>query len=241
MELLNLMMKYYIRTGERSFKYVIKNWPVMFALVVYSVIMMLAGIIGSRAYIIGGFIIAIVGAACSGSYLYIIQNVINSRVVTMDDFKYSFTAYLRRVMNTAFYLWIASLVFGLLTQALYRSPYGWIFTMVVYGVVFILLNPLPEFIYQTYHSELSLFRACYEFMKDNFWEWAIPNIIMLGILYYTSGSGFVPFLRFDVIGMIKYLAGLFVFFYTMVYRGILFRFLNESTRRSRLFKLRMLL
>lgn len=240
MELFNLMIKYYISTGVRSFKLVKKNMPVMFALVVYSVIINFSSMILRGTYFIGGLILAVITAACMGSYLYLIQSVINSRVVNANDFKYSFRIYLVRVMNTVFYLWIASLLYGFLSRALYLSPYGWVVTLVLYIAAIIALNPLPEMIYQTYHQEISLFRAAFEFMKENFWEWMAPNAIILGLLYFTIGNNITLPYSLDFAVIVRYIAGLFILFYAMVFRGILFRFLNESTRRSRLFKLRML-
>jgi len=240
MELLNRMIKYYINTGIRSFKLVKKNLPVMFALIVYSIIISFSSLLLGGTYFIGGLIIAVITAACIGSYLYLIENVINSRIVDMNDFKNSFRVYIVRVMNTVFYIWVASLLLSFLSRAFYAIPYRGYLGFIIYIAALVALNPLPEMIYQTYHQEISLFRASFEFMKENFWEWMAPNAIFIALLYFiTQGNLLLPF-GLDVIRFIRYLLGLFLLFYFMVFRGILFRFLNESTRRSRLFKLRML-
>lgn len=244
MELLKLMTKYYINTAKRALKLSIKNWPVMFALVIYSTILSLGGILLAKLSFLGGLILAIISAACTSSYLYLIQNIINNRIADANDFKNSFTPYLTRVMNITFYIWIASLLYGLLSNAISKIPYGNIINIAVPIIAVILLNPLPEMIYQTYNSEASIFSASFNFMKENFIEWMVPNLLFNLALYYLLGGnislGLSVGMQFGIVGTIKFVLGLFVVLFMMVYRGILFRFLNESTRRSRLFKLRML-
>ena len=244
MELLKLMTKYYIDTAKRALKFSIKNWPVMFALVIYSVILALGGILLSKLSFLGGLVLAIIAAACTSSYLYLIENIINNRIADTNDFKNSFTPYLGRVMNITFYIWIASLLYGLIADVIIKTPYGNIINTAVLILVVILLNPLPEMIYQTNNSETGVFPASFNFMKENFIEWAVPNLLFNLAIYYLFGGNiglsFSLSMKFSAVGIIKFLLGLFVVLFMMVYRGILFRFLNGSTRRSRLFKLRML-
>lgn len=241
MELISLMTKYYLNTAVRAFKMTIRNWQAALVLIIYTIITSVAVIIASRLGMLGGILLAVVSAACIGSYLYLIETILNSRIANINDFKNSFTPYLRRVMNVTFYIWIASLVYSLLIlRALVAIPYGTVVNLLINLAVLVLLNPLPEFIYQTYHADLNIFRACFEFMKENFIEWMVPNVILLSTVYFLMTGGISFTLGAGVIAIIKYAAGLFILLFTMLYRGILFRFLNESTRRSRLFKLRML-
>ncbi|HBM81158.1 MAG: hypothetical protein QME45_08435 [Clostridiales bacterium] len=241
MELTRLMIKYYINTVKRSFKLTVINWKVSFVLIIYSALMGVTYALASRLYFVGGILVALVSAACISSYLYLIEEIINSRVVSIYDFKNSFTPYLGRVINVTFYIWIASLVYNLLILRIIQNiSGGFVINLIVYIAVIVLLNPIFEFIYQSYVTELNIFSACVSFMKDNFIEWMIPNAILILLIYYLFGGlSFITWPR-NVPGILKYIAGLFVLLFTMIYRGILFRFLNESTRRSRLFKLRML-
>lgn len=241
MELINLMVKYYMNTIVRSFKLAIKNWSVSLMLIVYSTVLIIASVVIQGLPLIGGMILAALTAACTGSYLFIIEMIINTRVVRINDIKNSFLPYLRRIINITFYLWIAMIIYTFIVQRVLQSfSYGWIINTVIFFTAFILLNPLPEFIYQTSVFELGIFKASANFVIENFIEWVIPNAVLLGLLYFLFNSSFMVFQSFNVVYILKYLIGLFIFLFTMVYRGILFRFLNESTRRSRLFKLRML-
>jgi hypothetical protein len=234
------MLKYYYNTCIRSFKLAAKNWPVMFVLIVYSLIMGLVSIAVSPLGFLGGFITAIASAACASSYLYLIENIIYSRIASMNDFKNSFTPYLRRVINISFYIWIATTLYSFVSRAFYTLSYGWVINIIVELAAVIVLNPIPEIIYQTNNSDMGVFSAAYEFMKENFVEWIVPNLLLLAAVYFLIGGGLFSFLSINVLGIVKFVIGLFVVLFTMIFRGILFRFLNESTRRSRLFKLRML-
>lgn len=241
MELINLMLKYYVNTGIRSFKHAIRNWMVSLLLIVYSVVLFGVALITARLPLVGGIILAAATAACSGSYLYLVQTIINSRLVNVNDLKNSFTPYLRKIINVTFYIWIAMLLYSYIIQRVIQGiPNGWIISILIYLAAFVILNPLPEVIYQTYSSELGIFKASLDFMKENFIEWIIPNIVLSTVLYFLLENGLMAFFGLNIIYLVKYIIGLFVFLFAMIYRGILFRFLNESTRRSRLFKLRML-
>lgn len=242
MELVGLMIKYYFNTAVRAGKLAVKNWPVMFVLLVYSVILTVVGVLAGGLYFIGGIIIAIVSAACISSYLYLIENIIYSRIAGFNDFKNSFTPYLRKVINITFYIWIATYIYSLLSRALMGLPFIGIINMLVELAVVVVLNPLPEIIYQTNYMDLGAIGASYEFMKENFIEWLVPNIILLGAIYYLFNGNMLSFSVYavSVVSIVKYIAGLFLLLFTMVFRGILFRFLNESTRRSRVYKLKML-
>lgn len=101
---------------------------------------------------------------------------------------------------------------------------------------------MPEIIYQTNYYDLGALSASYEFMKENFIEWLAPNAVLLGAVYYIFNGG-LPLFSLNamfIVSAVKYIAGLFIILFTMIFRGILFRFLNESTRRSRVYKLKML-
>lgn len=242
MELVILMLKYYWNTFMRAGKMAARNWPVMFVLLVYMIILGAVGFTIGRIYIIGGIILAIAYAACCSSYLYLIENIIYSRIASFNDFKNSFTPYLRKVINISFYIWIASFIYTFISERFLFTSSGRIINIIIELVVVVVLNPLPEIIYQTDYYDFEAFGASYTFMKENFIEWIAPNIILLGAIYYVFYGG-LPFLSLNTIGafsVIKYITGLFIILFTMIFRGILFRFLNESTRRSRAYKLKML-
>ena len=79
-------------------------------------------------------------------------------------------------------------------------------------------------------------------MKENWIEWLIPNVVLLGLLYLVTGnvltSLFSTGLSINVLsirGIVLYLIGQVIFSFTMIYRGVLFDILSTSTRRKRMF------
>ena len=50
--------------------------------------------------------------------------------------------------------------------------------------MFILLNPVPELIYQGRASGLELISASYNFIVENWIEWLMPNIILFAAGYF---------------------------------------------------------
>ena len=241
MAMINLMIRYYINTALRSYKYFVKNWRALAPLIIYMLILYLASAVSGRIPILGGIIYAVAISACAGSWLYMIEAMINGSAVSFDDFKGSFKPYLARVINVSFYMWLVFMIYDLvIARVLSTLPYGNIINMLVYLCVWVFLNPLPELIYQTYHSEIQLFGDSFEFIKENFLEWMIPNVIFGVLLYYLLRINLSFAAGFNVIIILKFVLGLCLFMFTMIYRGILFRFLNGSTRRSRFFKLKMM-
>lgn len=242
MELARLMMQYYMNTAVRSFKLTIRNWQAMIAPVMYLLIIYAVSIVAVRLSVIGGIIYAVAVSACIGSWLYMVETIINNRTVTFEDFKYSFKPYLARVINVTFYIWLALLIYDMIINRIFRTLEYWqIINKLIYICGTVALNPLPELIYQTYHPEIQLYRDSVEFVGQNFLEWTVPNVIFAVLLAYLFGGSKTFMISVNVLGILKYVAGSLVFMYVMIYRGILFRFLNESTPRSRLFKLKMLM
>ncbi|HBM75421.1 MAG TPA: hypothetical protein DD429_07700 [Clostridiaceae bacterium] len=241
MVMVKLMIRYYINTAIRSFKALTKNWQALFYLIVYFLLLYIASASVGRIAIIGGIIYALAVSACAGSWLYLVENMINGNTVSIEDFKYSFKPYFVRVINVNFYLWLVLMVYDLvIAKILGTLPYGGIINSIVYVCIWVLLNPLPELIYQTYHSEIQLFGDSFQFIKENFPEWMIPNVIFGALLYYLSSGNLTFIFNFNAISILKLALSLILFMFVMIYRGILFRFLNESSRRSRLFKLQMM-
>ena len=68
-------------------------------------------------------------------------------------------------------------------MALAGVPNGGVIYFCIQIALYILLNPVPEFIYQTRTTGLELLSASYNFIVDNWIEWLLPNIV-LGVAGY---------------------------------------------------------
>jgi hypothetical protein len=179
--------------------------------------------------ILGGFLIAIVGAACAGSFLYLVEMMVRTSRVTLADFQRSFMVYLQDVLAVGFVLWIGGQIVGL---GLAGVPQGGLMRACIGILVLVFFNAVPELIYLGHHSAVALLAESYRFIVENWIEWFPPNLLMLAALYgilQIPGEGLA-------LGIARQgAAALFVYF-AMVVRGLLFVELSTTSRRGRIFR-----
>jgi hypothetical protein len=235
MTILQVTFWIYLTSLRKSWQCVVKNWVVSFAPLAYGLIMSLAGLLAAPLGILGGFILGLASQACVSSGLHLIKNMIASGKADFNDFLNGFTAYLWDLLTVAFILWIP---LRLASMALGSVPNGDLIYFMIQAALYILLNPVPEFIYQTRTSGLELLSASYNFIVENWLEWLVPNILitivgffLLRVLY--AAVWVLPF--FIQWFVIAFAFGLFLTYF-MTFRGFLFAELHGTTRRSRMYR-----
>ncbi len=123
-------------------------------------------------------------------------------------------------------------------MALGNVPNGDLVYFMIQAALYVLLNPVPEFIYQTRTSGLELLSASYNFIVENWLEWLLPNILITvaGFFLLRLLSSWVWVLPFFVQMLVIAVAfGLFLTYF-MTFRGFLFAELHGTTRRSRIYR-----
>ncbi|MGH7147348.1 MAG: hypothetical protein ACREIJ_05530, partial [Nitrospiraceae bacterium] len=76
-----------------------------------------------------------------------------------------------------FILWLPLMALDLSLQT---NPFGQLLSYAVLLLLFLLLNPTPEIIYQVRHdSPLDVFKISYEFVLENWIEWFLPCAVIL--------------------------------------------------------------
>src|SRR5699024_3820615 len=111
----------------------------------------------------------------------------------------------------------------------------------VYLGAFVLLNALPETIYQKYYGPVDTISYSFNFLTENVLNWAIPNIIYFLLLYpiLPNIMNIVLMISFGTIPsptyIITFFVGQLIFNFGMIYRGHLFEVLSTSTKRKREF------
>jgi hypothetical protein len=225
----------YTTALERSWQAVRKNWVVSFAPVVFGIIMAVVGTLVAPLGIIGGFIYSLVSAACASSGLYLIKNLVDSGKANFNDFLNGFTVYIWDVITISFILWIPM---RLAAMGLASVANGALLYFLLTLGLYILLNAVPELIYQSRTSGLELIGASYNFIVENWLEWLIPNI-----LFAVGGYYLLDLFGSLIFGLPIYLElFLYALFlglglaYFMTFRGFLFSELYGTTRRSRLYR-----
>lgn len=228
----------------KSFKLAIKNWKIFLVGIAYFIFSILMFRIASYAWILGGIIIALFQSAIISNYLYLIENIIEYEKFTLEDFKRGFTVYLRKIYTILIIFWFVGFGADLFLRPIVSMRIGgFSLWFIIQILAFILLNSLPETIYQKHYIGFDIITYSFEFIKENFFEWFIPNICIIALIWavhiITNKVMFLIGLNLNIFSMLKILIDAVVYIllisYGMIYRGKLFNVLSTSTRRKRMF------
>lgn len=231
MSWLSVTFALYRRTFARAAALTLRNWPVLGALFVYGFALNVTLAVAPVLGILGGFLATLVWAACVGSLLYLVEMIVRTSRVTLQDFRRSAGAYLGDVVGVTFIVWIA---FRLLGAALSTVPQGPVLLFALNVIVMVFFNAVPELIYLGRCSSLELLRESYSFIGDNWIEW-FPATFALGALVLAVAALPLP----PVLAPLKLALMALVLAFGMVVRGLLFLELQGTSRRSRAFRHRM--
>jgi len=235
MQILQVTLWIYATALMRAFDCVRKNLVVSLAPLAYSLVLSAAAMIALPLGILGGFLLGLVSQACISSGLYLVKNMIDSGKTDFNDFARGFRVYLWDLITISFILWIPMRLAGM---ALATVPNGPLIYFCIQIALYILLNPVPELIYQSHTSGLELLGASYNFIVENWIEWLIPNILLaiggyaLLRLFESLLFGLPAFIQ---VFLYSFGLGLFLT-YMMTFRGFLFAELHGTTRRSRIYR-----
>ena len=231
MSWLTITLALYRRALRRAAELTLRNWPVLGSLFVYAAVMSAATVLAAALGIVGGFLLSLVWAACVGSFLSLVEMIVRSGRVTLDDFRRSAGVYVWDVVGVTFVLWIA---FQLLTPALATIPQGQMLLLGLMLIVLVFFNAVPELIYLGRCSSLELLGESYAFIGENWIEWFPLTVVLGALVLALDALPVTPLLEWPKLAAVALLV-----YYTMVVRGLLFLELHGSTRRSRAFRHRM--
>ena len=225
----------YATALRRSWECVRRNWVVSLAPVAYGIILAVIASLVAPFGIVGGLLFSLASQACVSSGLFLIKNMVESNKADFSDFLNGFTVFLWELLGIAFILWIP---LRLAATGLATVPNGARIYFLIKLALYILLNAVPEFIYQTRASGLELISASYNFIVENWIEWLIPNIVLFAAGYFLLD--WIEPLLFELPGFLalflySFIVGLGLT-YVMTFRGFLFAQLHGTTRRSRLYR-----
>ncbi|MGH7797703.1 MAG: hypothetical protein ACREQ2_22820 [Candidatus Binatia bacterium] len=235
MQTLQVTLWMYASALKRSWECVRKNWVVSFAPIAYGIILAVIASLVAPLGIAGGLLFSLASQACVSSGLFLIKNLIDANTADFNDFLNGFTVYLWELLFITFIIWIPMRVAAV---ALATVPNGALIYFLIKLVLYIVLNPVPEFIYQTRTTGLELISASYNFIVENWLEWLFPNILLAVAGYFLLAViepllfGLPGFLYFFIYSFIVGLG----LTYFMTFRGFLFAELLGTTRRSRLYR-----
>ncbi len=227
-----------------------KNWPIIFTGLFYSIATIILLMTVRSFWLLGGLVWIIATSALISNYLYLINTILNRGYFNFQDFKDGFTPYLRKIWSVLFIGYVASLVLDLVAPILVNTIGYTAFGLIVTVLTYVFFNAIPEVVYQKYYGPWETVTYAVNFIKENWIEWFIPNIVLLFIFYIITGNSinvfsiisnvFNYFLSLGIgitsfKGLFIYCLGQIWFSYFMIYRAYLFEELSTSTRRKRLF------
>ena len=172
---------------------------------------------------IGGFLQMIALDLCTSSFLYFVARAVAGSPSRPSELKNSFLVYFWPVVSVYFVIWVAQLLLGL---TLHANPQAEKIELALAGVVFVLLNAVPEVIYQKSEAGgLRIVSASVRFIQVYWIEWFIPNLALAAAVYgVLHGLARVPYglyLSPLVVGALAY--------FVMTFRGNLFNLLDNHS------------
>ncbi|ULA63179.1 MAG: conserved membrane protein of unknown function [Nitrospira sp.] len=183
----------YRQAGAATVRSLRHGWVAMIALVGFALLFVGVSQFAGSLGIVGGFLLGALNALLVGATLSLIeQSLSGTRSLHLQDIQDSLGSYFWEVIGVGFVLWLPIMALDMGTQA---NPYGQFLSSAVLLLLFILLNPAPEVIYQVRQdSPLEVLKTCYEFVLENWIEWFVPfGLLILPVA--LSPSGFEQFIR----------------------------------------------
>lgn len=201
----------------------------------------------SRLPLFGGLIWFFALAMVASNYFYLIDLAVKGYKSSWQDVKEGFFVYSRKLFNMFFILWVVNLGVNLLILPLLPGFLGlWVGILYWFGAV-ILLNALPEVVYQKTYGELDAIKYAMAFQKKNILNWYIPNIALMAVVYGFQWGLFrwiLPLLvslpyavAVGVTTVLFLILVQFIAAYAMIYRGQLFQVLDTTSRQRRIMKI----
>lgn len=188
---LTVALELYRKALSKTGQSLLRGWITIIAVIGFVFLLMLAQQIAIPLGMAGGFLLGAVNALLVGATLSLIEQSISyARRLTLQDVLGSFGHYFWDVIGVGFVLWLPLMALDLGTQA---NPNGLFLSYAVMLLIFLLLNPAPEVIYQVRHdSPLDVFKHSYEFVMENWIEWFAPIALLL-IPLLTAPDGLRSF------------------------------------------------
>lgn len=265
MELVRATIRLYQNALKGAVRSFLQSWVLVIAMILFAVLLALVTTVALRLGMLGGFLLGFANAFVVGWTLSLLEQAIKgTRRLWWPDIWGSAGNYFWDVITIGFIIWVPLQVLELGMQT---NPYGPAIVSAVFLLLFILLNPIPEVLYQGRHtSSLDAFKESYEFVMENWVEWFLPMAIVLaplGLTFFFSISGqggrligldFFQLLQipaavlsmwFQYLGVPSAMITLLSFVFTpvatvfiMLFRGHLYAALSGTSRRQRLFQMK---
>lgn len=266
-ELVRATLELYTQALRATVSSLGRNWILIAGVIALTLLMFLITGIAMSLGFLGGFLLGAANAFAVGALLSLIeQAVLTTRPMRWEDLWKAAGQYFWDVISIGFIVWVPLQFLEIGMQA---NPQGPVIVSAVFFLLFLLLNPVPEIIYQVrLGSPLDSLKESYEFILENWIEWFLPLAVILapfGLSFFFGissqggrliGLDFLQLIQlpftilsqlFEFLGFDSSLVTLIILFLTpvgvvvmMLFRGHLFSALHGSSRRQRQFRAKSL-
>ena len=250
--LITSTLRLYQQAATETWEKGLRSWWVALLPFLYGPLFLLISGFAAQLGMLGGFIIGLTIAMCASSYLYFIAGVVNGNRMHLRELGESWRPYFGSVINILFLLFIVQYALALLTPP--GDQTALLLSSLIELILLIILNPIPEIIYQGRSEGFSMVQESIDFLRTSGVEWFFPLLmlavlsafflpipILAGPLQFgrltfptTLGGAFAG----SLVSLFGPIVSAFILFALMVFRGLLFRSLSGATRRQRLFRSR---
>ncbi|OFX23544.1 MAG: hypothetical protein A2V77_05435 [Anaeromyxobacter sp. RBG_16_69_14] len=225
MTVLNVYLRLYAECTRKAFAAIGKNpWTLLLP----GLVLFARDWAARLAYtlgMLGGIVVSLATAALFSCYLHFVGELVQGGRISATDLRRSFGAYLWPVVNVFFVTWIASLLLGLVLRG---NPNGAALLYALWIVALVGLNTVPEVIYlRASHGGVQTIATNWEFLKAQWIPWFAANVPLLGAVTLVAVYVQVPLGETILLGAAVHVA--------MVFRGNLFRALDRTSHRQRMF------
>ncbi len=219
-----------------------KNWWCIFLPIIYSIILFVVGGIIKTILpgILGGFALGLLTALLLANYFVFLSASVENEKIALSEIKQDTFALFGPTINVMFILWIVTFI-----QQMLFVGQGYFLSLAISLLIFILFNVLPEIIYQHQEPGMVSFERAFQFIKENFFEWFIPHLLILFLVFgqaVFSSSGLIMLVQTDILRPTSMLAdstgilvSLFLLHFVMIFRGVLYHMLNSKSRNKRVY------
>ena len=242
-----------------------QSWILIPVVMIFALGLVLITALIGQLGMVGGLVLGAANALVIGATLSFTEEAIRGgRRLQWRDIPQGLGHYFWEVISVGFVVWFPLLF---LEMGLQTNPYQPLIATAIFFLIFVLLNPVPEVIYQSRKgSALEIIQESYEFVLENWIEWFLPVAMALapfGLSFFFQISsqagrrGGLDFwslitLPFTVLSQWLSLLGIssntsFILVllvtplatvFMLLFRGHLFATLHRSSRRQRMFQSR---
>ncbi len=264
-EFVQATIQLYRQVIQETIRSFVRGWMITIVFIGFAALMITITMLTSPLGMLGGLIGGAANAFVIGATLHLVEHVVvTARKIRWSDIPQSAGQYFWDVISVGFLVWFPLLIVQMALQA---NPYRPVMITALFFLVFVVLNPVPEVIYQSrQNSAMDVVRESYEFVLENWIEWFLPIAILLapfGLSFFfefSSQAGMrggldffhilsVPFRLLtgwlEYVGISNAVSSFLIVLCTpalgvlmLLFRGHLFAALHGSTRRQRQFKAR---